>query len=143
MKFDEWWERLDRDDETTDSPRTWAQVGWNAAITHSNEIHELRGKYKDLLSPTDEDPTPTEMVRRLLERGWEAKLDPQDGVIEGFYPLKVAYRKAFPRKVKKEVEVWWCPHCNGVYHCGPKRTTQWAPICNPMKSTATFWVEEE
>jgi len=154
MEFKEWWKRLQegRYDQGLEAVhKTWAYIGWNAAIVHSDEIHELISKCKDLPSLTKEDPTPTEMVKRLLEKGWTIEQDTLKNMTlfdpfrngYGYETIADAYRKAFPRKVKKDIKVWWCPHCNGVQCYDSIMSTQWSPVCRPIKGTATFYVDEE
>lgn len=104
----------------------------------------------------EQEPTPTEMARKLLEKGWEilcsgrknrsiSFIEPNSPINNEFLYLKDAYIKAFPRKKKVEVEVWLdsdgcvrvIPPNSDSKGLDPKRVS-WGWT----KGTATFWVED-
>lgn len=67
------------------------------------------------------EPTPTEMVKRLLEKGWEVESDANEitifrdlDCIYGTSSVIRAYHRAFPRKKKDKFEfpVTYCPTCS-------------------------------
>lgn len=143
-KFVTWWREFDEEMYT---PRTIAQKAWEACL-EANKIEENEPK-----------PSPTEMVRRLLEKGW--RIEPTSCRDGGLYALidtddrmhgclcheiKSAYRKAFPPKKKIEVEVWYDP--SGEH--GELRQIPEGGISDDKalsfgwtKGIATFWIEEE
>lgn len=134
-KFEEWWTRHCCYEGQTDVDL--CREAWEACLD-ANKVEEQ-----------ESEPSPTEMVRRLLEKGWKVHVSgigscwfesPRDAAIES---LDTAYRKAFPRKKKIDVEVWiqQCPDnkhkVRETGYFGMAWDESWT------KGTATFWVEEE
>ena len=98
------------------------------------------------------EPSPTEMVKRLLEKGWTVEAYPDTDMTFFRSPdgknrlaLSAAYHQAFHRKKKVEVEVWLdsdgeirvIPSNSDSKGLDPKRVS-WGWT----KGTATFYVEE-
>jgi hypothetical protein len=109
--------------------------------------------------PEEQEPSPTEMLRKLIDKEWRieptscrdgglyALIDPNDRMHGCLcHEIKSAYRRAFPPKKKVEVEVWLdsdgeirvIPSNSDSKGLDPKRVS-WGWT----KGTATFWVEEE
>lgn len=139
MTFEEWWEEWGREDPGIREKvsRGWAEFIWNASIAN-------------MVEPEPEDPTPTEMLKKLIELGWTIQLD-WDRTIQLYEPNgnhygpwpKSAYRKAFPKKVKREVEVYQSPD-GRVRDYRYYREIPQGDITLPWtKGTATFLVPEE
>lgn len=145
-KFEEWWEREKfLDASPVRGRRGWAEIGWEACL-EANKVETQ-----------EPEPTPTEMVKRLLEKGWTivplalSGLHIKHQSTNDYYSLSnleeigKAYIKAFPRKKKVEVEVWLdsdgcvrvIPPNSDSKGLDPKRVS-WGWT----KGTATFWVED-
>lgn len=97
------------------------------------------------------EPSPTEMVKRLLEKGWEVESDANEITIfrdpnctYGTSSAIRAYRKAFPRKKKVEVEVYRHKKTKSFTNNGKNPYIESSPHYKEWeKGIATFWVEEE
>lgn len=100
------------------------------------------------LPPEQEEPTPTEMVKALLEKGWTIEFFDKEErgfqlvfrpeTKEAIYTLEAAYRRAFPRKRKIMVDAW--------YKEGMIREFDFFELCDHrdwIPGTATFEVPEE
>lgn len=142
-KFEEWWNGpwcrstlyFLRSEEERISKAAWE------ACLEANKVEE-----------EEPEPSPTEMVKRLLEKGWFAKLYP-NGMMYWIpndeshcaeYLLGNAYRKAFPRKKKVEVVVYkdLKPCKNNCEHHIKTRLPAFHKPNEWVKGTATFWVED-
>ena len=120
------------------APRTIAQKAWEACL-EANKVEEQ-----------ESEPSPTEMVKRLLEKGWTVEAYPDTDMTFFRSPdgknrlaLIAAYHKAFPPKKKVEVEVW-LQQCPDNKH--KVRETGYFGMAGHdlwTKGIATFYVEEE
>ena len=114
------------------------EKAWRACLD-ANKVEEQKPE-----------PSPTEMVKRLLEKGWTVEAYPDTDMTFFRSPdgknrlaLIAAYHKAFPPKKKVEVEVW-LQQCPDNKH--KVRETGYFGMAGHdlwTKGTATFWVEEE
>lgn len=155
------WEACLEANEVEDQELERASSIAELADEMSGSFQEPNWKWMDVLAwllsrgmqfPKEQEPepTPTEMARKLLDKGWELKPgrdlhdlcleDPKTRILYDFNDKSIekAYRKAFPRKKKVEVEVWMDGN-------GGIRTTA-NPHCASAlgftRGTATFWVED-
>jgi len=153
MTFEVWWSEYYK-------TRGWSWDG--AAMETARAAWKAGQENMAKTGPADPEPevTPTEMVKALLEKGWEVNLSREDATIESFYhpsmkngerqpvfPLHIAYRKALPRKVENRVEAW--RHKNGSISTRSQLGDEYR---NPSeeelikrgwtKGTAIFYVEE-
>ena len=126
-------------------PTTMAERSADLSLTARSSILKEISPVRSQAWPEPE-PSPTEMVKRLLEKGWFAKLYP-NGMMYWIpndeshcaeYLLGNAYRKAFPSKKKIEIEVWTK---NGKVRNILKEDVPY--LEGWTKGIATFWVEEE
>jgi hypothetical protein len=141
MTFEEWWKIRCRDvDMPVYGDLELAKAGWDAALS--------------TVAPQEEpEPTPTEMVKRLIDKGWDFThdlkiVDPTGGF--PFVEVAPAYRKAFPRKVRKEMEVWMHEKCGTIYRrknvgdeYGNPSTEEDLLRLGWTQGTAVFYVEED
>lgn len=153
-KFEEWWNGpwcrstlyFLRSEEERISKAAWE------ACLEANKAEEQ-----------EPEPSPTEMVKRLLEEGWEViETDNDSGFVYFVYKdfradsIRSAYRKAFPPKKRIEVEVWDHQHKGEWVACTHSLRTGWVGddkgnMSTPeslleagwVKGIATFWVEDK
>ena len=97
------------------------------------------------------EPSPTEMVKRLLEKGWTVEAYPDTDMTFFRSPdgknrlaLIAAYHQVFPRKKKVEVEVYRHKKTKSFTNNGKNPYMESSPHYKEWeKGIATFWVEEE
>lgn len=137
QKFMEWLHTTER------VYRVDLEKAWQACL-EANKVEE------------EPEPSPTEMMRRLIDKGWEINVprdisqhnytklqlflyrDDVEQVI--YYPLDEAYRRAFPSKKKVEVEVWMSKRGTVTEKGQNVRNSPYSK--DWTKGTATFYVEE-
>ena len=143
-KFEEWWSKQWEwwsKQWQLYGGRLTAKMAWEACL-YANKVEEQ-----------EPEPSPTEMVKRLLEKGWTVEAYPDTDMTFFRSPdgknrlaLIAAYHQVFPRKKKVEVEVWLdSDGCVRVIPAGldPKTVTPRRVSWGWTKGIATFWVEEE
>lgn len=139
-KFEEWYKRADSFHGLHD--KVICEIAWQACL-EANKVEE-----------EEPEPSPTEMVKRLLEKGWTIEQgddtqltewyrlrDPEKPHFTHTFSVKQvteAYRKAFPSKKKIEIEVWTK---NGKVRNILKEDVPY--LEGWTKGIAIFWVEEE
>lgn len=152
--------------ERTSSISEWAERirgNWNKVEGWSWEVILAWMLSKGFRLPEEQEPepTPTEMVKRLLEKGWTIEQgddtqltewyrlrDPEKPHFTHTFSVKQvtdAYRKTFPPKKKVEVEVW-------MSRDGSVRDSEYISNLDEAartlterfwkRGTATFWVED-
>ena len=142
-KFEEWWSKQWEwwsKQWQLYGGRLTAKMAWEACL-YANKVEEQ-----------EPEPSPTEMVKRLLEKGWTVEAYPDTDMTFFRSPdgknrlaLIAAYHQAFPPKKKVEVEVWLdsdgevriIPSNSDSKGLDPKRVS-WGWT----KGVATFWVED-
>ena len=137
-KFEEWWSKQWEwwsKQWQLYGGRLTAKMAWEACL-YANKVEEQ-----------EPEPSPTEMVKRLLEKGWTVEAYPDTDMTFFRSPdgknrlaLIAAYHQVFPPKKKVEVDAWYCWRCghlsgDSIHYCAAKPTM--------VRGTATFWVEEQ
>lgn len=120
MTFREWWKQWEREEPgiTSKINKGYAEFVWDASRAN-------------MVESEPEEPTPTEMVKRLLEKGWEIH-ETDEYRLALWHPIKdkiirasvdgvrSAYYQTFPPKKRIEVEVWtsngWRNHNDTPVH---------------------------
>ena len=141
-KFEEWWSKQWEwwsKQWQLYGGRLTAKMAWEACL-YANKVEEQ-----------EPEPSPTEMVKRLLEKGWTVEAYPDTDMTFFRSPdgknrlaLIAAYHQVFPRKKKVEVEVYRHKKTKSFTNNGKNPYMESSPHYKEWeKGIATFWVEEE